>query len=224
MEKGDHALENIKDITLPEIINNFYSRYGKRATDIIASFVLLILFTPFLIFFSLMLFLLSGRPIFFKQIRSGIYNTSFKIWKFRTMQPIVEESSSHQYDWEHEVPKDFSFEKPIQQDITRIGKIYRKYSIDEIPQLWNVLKGDMSFVGPRPEMVEITRYYSDEQKKRLKVKPGITGYAQINGRSEISHGKKMELDHYYVEHCSLVLDFKIIIYTVLLVIRGKGAY
>lgn len=214
----------MKDITLLETTDNFYCRFGKRTTDIIASFILLILLAPLLLIFSLLVLLLSGRPIFFKQIRTGIYDTSFKIWKFRTMQPITDESSSHQYDWEHEVPKDFSFEKPTQQEVTRIGKIYRKYSIDEIPQLWNVLKGDMSFVGPRPEMVEITKHYSEEQKRRLKVRPGITGYAQVNGRSEISHGKKMELDQYYVEHCSLTFDLKIAIHTILLVTRGKGAY
>ena len=212
----------MKDIVLPGIDHNFYNRIGKRTVDIIASLFLLLLFAPFLLFFSILLLLLSGRPIFFKQIRTGMLNKTFMIWKFRTMQPITDESSSHQYEWEHGVPKDFSFQKPIQQNVTRIGKIYRKYSIDEIPQLWNVLIGDMSFVGPRPEMVEITKHYSDEQKKRLRVRPGITGYAQINGRSEISHGKKMELDRYYVENCSLVLDLKIIVSTIVISYPARG--
>ncbi|MFJ7971645.1 sugar transferase [Psychrobacillus sp. NPDC096389] len=214
----------MKEVVLSESVHNFYSRFGKRIADIMASIILLLLFAPLLLLFSILALLLSGRPIFFRQIRSGINNTSFLIWKFRTMQPIMDESSSHQYEWGNGVPKDFSFVKPIDQEVTKIGKIYRKYSIDEFPQLWNVLKGDMSFVGPRPEMVEITSHYSEEQKKRLRVKPGITGYAQINGRSEISHGQKMELDRYYVENCSLALDIKIIARTILLVIRGKGAY
>ena len=108
--------------------------------------------------------------------------------------------------------------------MTGIGKVFRKYSIDEIPQLINVLLGDMSIVGPRPEIPEITKHYNTYQAQRLKVKPGITGYAQINGRSEINHGKKIEFDHHYIEHCSLYFDIKVIAKTIGLVIRGKGSY
>jgi len=217
-------LENIKDDMLQPSTHYLYHRLGKRAADIIASTLLLILCIPLLLFFAIILFLLSGRPILFTQIRTGLHNKPFLIWKFRTMNTTKQEMKSHQYDWKNEVPTDFSFTKPIHLHVTRIGKIYRKFSIDEIPQLWNVLKGDMSFVGPRPEIIEITNHYSEEQKKRLRVRPGITGYAQVNGRSEISHGKKMELDQYYVDNYSFALDVKIIASTILIVIRGKGAH
>ncbi|QFG01198.1 sugar transferase [Psychrobacillus glaciei] len=201
-----------------------YQRIGKRCLDILGSMLLLIVCTPLLFLFSIILLLFSGRPILFKQARAGINNASFTIWKFRTMDTESEESSSHQYEWLDEVPKDFSFAKPDHLNITTLGKIYRKFSIDEIPQLWNVLKGDMSFIGPRPEMVEITNCYSNEQKKRLLVKPGITGYAQVHGRSQITHGEKVVHDLYYVHHCSFLLDIKIVIRTILIVITGKGAH
>lgn len=140
------------------------------------------------------------------------------------MQPTILESSNHQYEWESEVPEDFYFDKPGHLRITQLGKIYRKYSIDEIPQLWNVLKGDMSIVGPRPEIIEITKHYSWDQKKRLLVKPGITGYAQVNGRSTITHGEKVTHDLYYVKNCSFSLDLKILFRTLVIVVTGKGAH
>lgn len=217
-------MESLKDITLQQSNRYLYQRFGKRIADLIGSILLLVICIPLLFLFSIILLLFSGSPIFFKQVRSGLNNVPFTIWKFRTMQMESEESSSHQYEWQHEVPKDFSFAKPEHLNVTALGKIYRKFSIDEIPQLWNVLKGDMSFVGPRPEIVEITNHYSIEQKKRLLVKPGITGYAQVNGRSKITHGEKVLHDLYYVQNCSFLLDVKIVIRTILIVITGKGAY
>ncbi|ALC84557.1 hypothetical protein AM499_01000 [Bacillus sp. FJAT-22090] len=202
----------------------FYNRIGKRSADIIGSITLIIILFPFIILFSIILVLFSGRPLFFRQIRSGLNDCPFTIWKFRTMKTELIEYSDHQYHWTKEVPKDFLFTKPEHLQVTRIGKIYRKFSVDEIPQLWNVLKGDMSFVGPRPEIVEITIHYSSEQKKRLLVKPGITGYAQVYGRSTITYGEKIERDLYYVQNCSFILDFKIIIRSIGIVITGKGAY
>ena len=217
-------MKNDNDGKIKKPIHYLYHRIGKRIADIIASFALLIIFLPLLLLFAAILLCFSGRPIFFWQPRTGLRNKPFKIWKFRTMQPIILESSSHQYKWENEVPYDFSFAKPDHLEVTRIGKIYRKYSIDEIPQLWNVIKGDMSFVGPRPEIIEITSHYSPKQEKRLLVKPGITGYAQVNGRSSISHGEKIEYDLYYVKNYSFFLDLKIVFRTILIVITGKGAY
>ncbi|WP_338101360.1 sugar transferase [Psychrobacillus vulpis] len=201
-----------------------YHRIGKRIADIVGSFSLLLICIPLILLFSIILFIFSGRPIFFTQTRAGLHNTSFTIWKFRTMETKTLDFNGHQYKWQGGVPKDFSFAKPSHLNVTKVGKIYRKYSIDEIPQLWNVLKGDMSFVGPRPEIIEITNHYSEEQKKRLQVKPGITGYAQVHGRSSITHGEKIAHDLYYVKNYSLLLDLKIIIQTGKLVITGKGAY
>ena len=116
--------------------------------------------------------------------------------------------NAHNYQWSDGVPNDFLFETPPQQKVTRIGKIYRKRSIDELPQLLNVLRGDMSLIGPRPEIPEITQLYSRYQAMRLKVRPGMTGYAQINGRSVINHGMKIEYDHYYIENQSIGLDVR----------------
>ena len=131
------------------------------------------------------------------------------------------DSSGHSYQWGYGVPKNFTFTKPDHIKVTRVGKVYRKYSIDELPQLWNVLIGEMSLVGPRPEMVEITAHYSPTQKKRLFIRPGITGYAQIRGRSTITHGEKLTYDLYYVDNCSFFLDLKILICTCWIVGTGK---
>jgi len=201
-----------------------YRRFGKRALDVSVSTILLFLLIPIIVCLSVILVIFTGNPVFYKQNRAGLHNRPFIIWKFRTMRSEDVESSSHQYEWKDEVPLDFSFTTPPTLTITELGKIYRKYSIDEIPQLWNVLKGEMSFVGPRPEMIEITNHYSPDQKKRLLVKPGITGYAQIHGRSAITHGEKVNYDLYYVKHCSLLLDLKIVTRTIFIVITGKGAW
>lgn len=196
----------------------------KRITDIVVSFILLLCLSPFMLLFSIAILIFSGRPIFFKQCRTGKHNKSFTIWKFRTMQNCSSPGKAHSYHWSDGVPNDFLFETPQQQKITRIGKIYRKFSIDELPQLVNVLRGDMSLIGPRPEIPEITQLYNRYQAMRLKVKPGMTGYAQINGRSVINHGMKIEYDHYYIDNQSIRLDFMIFIKTIVLVIRAKGAW
>lgn len=122
------------------------------------------------------------------------------------------------------MPDDFQFKGGTDSAVTPIGKILRKYSLDELPQLFNVLHGTMSLVGPRPEIPQITEFYDESQAKRLLVKPGLTGYAQVNGRSEINHGQKIKLDRYYVENCSLWLDIRIIFATILYVLKGKGAF
>ncbi|MFD1927505.1 sugar transferase [Sporosarcina siberiensis] len=198
--------------------------FWKRVFDIGTSLLLIILCMPLLLFFSLLSLITQGKPILFKQTRTGLNNKSFIIWKFRTMKECIKEKGEHIYDWGESVPDEFIFKTGSNSQVTKLGKIYRKYSIDELPQLFNVLIGDMSIVGPRPEIPAITKYYDVHQARRLNVKPGITGYAQINGRSEINHGKKIKLDLNYVENCSILLDIKILLNTVVLVLKGKGAY
>lgn len=195
----------------------------KRIGDIFVSFLLLLCLSPFILLFSMAILLFSGRPIFFKQTRTGKHNKLFTIWKFRTMEECLDPEETHNYNWVDGVPDEFVFESPPHQRITKIGKIYRKLSIDELPQLFNVLRGDMSLVGPRPEIPQITQLYNRSQSMRLRMKPGITGYAQVNGRSIINHGKKMNYDQIYIENYSFALDVKIVIKTIGLVIRGKGA-
>lgn len=224
MLKGDQPLESLEHTFSEQDTPFFYRRFGKRIFDVLASSLLLVLLFPAIICLTIILFIFTGSPVFYKQTRAGLHNRSFIIWKFRTMHTEDIESSSHQYEWKDEVPQNFSFTTPPTLIITKPGKFYRKYSLDEIPQLWNVLKGDMSLIGPRPEIIEITNHYSPTQKKRLLVKPGITGYAQVNGRSAITHGEKVKHDLYYVKHCSLLLDLKIIIQTIFIVVTGKGAW
>lgn len=196
----------------------------KRVFDVVVSFVLLLCLSPFFILFSILLLIFSGRPIFFKQTRTGQDDQPFTIWKFRTMEESADPVPIHQYEWKDGVPNDFVFKTPAQQRITNIGRIYRKLSIDELPQLFNVLRGDMSFVGPRPEIPEITHLYNQHQAMRLQVKPGITGYAQVNGRSANTHGQKIAYDLFYIEYQSFILDIKVILKTIGLVLLRKGAW
>lgn len=174
---------------------------------------------------ALLIYIKNGSPVLYKQIRTGIYNKPFVIWKFRTMNQNEQlRKHHHEYHWDDKVPDDFVFKTLGNPEITKLGAFLRKYSLDELPQLINVLRGDMSIVGPRPEIPAITKYYNDEQSKRLLMKPGMTGYAQVNGRSEINHGQKIAYDLFYINNCSLLLDIKIIFRTIVQVISGRGAY
>lgn len=198
--------------------------YVKRILDVVISLLLLICCLPIFILVSIAVILFSGGPVFFTHSRTGLHNEPFTIFKFRTMRVMKLDDNRHKYEWQEGVPDSFLFKTADDATVTSIGKILRKYSLDELPQLLNVLKGDMSLVGPRPEIPAITNMYNAHQEKRLLVKPGVTGYAQINGRSEISHGQKIEYDLFYVENWSLLLDMKIIGATFGYVIKGKGAY
>lgn len=151
----------------------------------------------------------------------------FQIYKFRSMKISNNNStqSKSPYDWEDGVPDDFIFKstKDFHPSVTNIGRIIRKYSLDELPQFLNVLKGDMSVVGPRPEITDITKCYNSHQTNRLLVKPGITGWAQVNGRSEIPHGEKIKFDLFYVNNQSLILDLKIMFLTAIQALVAKDA-
>ncbi|PAQ16165.1 glycosyl transferase [Bacillaceae bacterium SAOS 7] len=196
---------------------------AKRAFDFSIACMLLVGITPILLLIGLLIMLFDGRPVFFKQIRTGYLGDSFIIWKFRTMR-VHNDKLDHQYSWSKGIPTDFMFKTSNDNHVTKLGAVLRKYSLDELPQLINVIKGEMSIVGPRPEIPTITQLYNSEQKIRLHVKPGITGYAQVHGRSNINHGEKILYDLYYVQNCSFLLDLKIIIKTFIQVITGKGAY
>lgn len=145
-----------------------------------------------------------GRPIFFRQQRPGLHEKIFGIYKFRTM---TNERDSH------------GELLPDEKRLVGIGKVIRSLSLDELPQIFNVLKGDMSFVGPRPLLIEYLPLYNERQKKRHDVKPGITGWAQVNGRNAISWKQKFEYDTWYVEHHSFLLDMKILWMTFLKVVK-----
>jgi lipopolysaccharide/colanic/teichoic acid biosynthesis glycosyltransferase len=180
--------------------------FVKKIFDFSLSLLLIILFSPILIFISILVYFDLGAPIIFKQARGGLKGKSFLIYKFKTMK------NSHQ--------KKINYKDDILRT-SRLGKILRKYSLDELPTLINVLNGSMSFVGPRPLLEEYNKIYNDNQRKRFDVKPGITGWAQINGRNSISWEEKFILDIWYVENKSILLDLKIMLKTIIKIIKNN---
>ncbi|MET4561421.1 lipopolysaccharide/colanic/teichoic acid biosynthesis glycosyltransferase [Lysinibacillus parviboronicapiens] len=203
--------------------NTFYGQYGKRIFDIVGAFLLLFITIPLMLAIFLLLLMTTGRPIFFKQIRTGSDHQRFIIWKLRTMN-IQAIPMNMPAMCAEGIPDDYYYKTDQDARITKVGAILRKLSIDEIPQLINVLKGDMSIVGPRPEVPTITNAYNTLQSRRLEVKPGLTGLAQINGRSTISHGQKISYDIQYVDNYSFWLDLKIVVKTLFVVLARTGAY
>lgn len=184
-----------------------YRNFTKRLFDFIVSFCGLILFSPIFIFVTIGLYFVNDSKPFFFQQRPGKNGKIFKIIKFKTMNDKKDINGNLLSDAER---------------LTRIGSIVRKTSLDEIPQLLNVLKGDMSLIGPRPLLPEYLLLYNDFQKKRHEVKPGITGWAQVNGRNSISWEKKFEHDVWYVENISFILDVKIFFITIKKVFISEG--
>ena len=184
-----------------------YQNYFKRLFDFLIALVALLLFSPIFILVTIGLFFANqGQPFFF-QIRPGKNEKLFRIVKFKTMNDKKDSEGNLLSDAER---------------LTTIGRFVRKTSLDEIPQLLNVLKGDMSLIGPRPLLVEYLPLYNETQKRRHYVKPGITGWAQINGRNAISWEDKFTLDVYYVENQSFLLDLKIIFLTIKKVFVSEG--
>ncbi|MFC6053510.1 sugar transferase [Acinetobacter sp. Ac_877] len=171
----------------------------KRLFDILIASSALILLSPVYFIVARKVKKNLGSPVLFRQVRPGLHGKPFEMIKFRTMKDAVDASGNP---------------LPDSERLTPFGKMLRATSLDEMPELWNVIKGDMSIVGPRPLLVEYLPLYNEEQAKRHNVRPGITGYAQVNGRNTISWEKKFELDTWYVEHQSLWLDFKIMLKTV----------
>lgn len=177
----------------------------KRILDFTIALLLLVFLSPVLLACALAIYLSGKHSILFKQQRPGLKGKIFSIYKFQTMIP--------------QFPGD---EKLDHERITRLGSFMRKTSLDELPQLFNVLKGDLSLVGPRPLLIEYLPLYNEKQKKRHNVKPGITGWAQINGRNAISWEQKFDYDVWYVENWSLLLDLKILALTFAKVIKRSG--
>ena len=185
----------------------FYRSYGKRAIDIAVASILLIVGSPILILALLLLSLANGgKPLFFQR-RPGLFGKPFSIVKFKTMNDRTD-ASGHLL--------------PDAERLTGAGRLVRKTSLDEIPQLVNVLVGDMSLIGPRPLLVEYLPLYDEVQRRRHEVRPGITGRAQVNGRNALSWQEKFALDVWYVDHCSLSLDGRIFLLTLRRVLTGKG--
>ena len=176
----------------------------KRLFDFIVSLTLLVLLSPVIALTFITIYLTMGKPVLFNQVRPGLHGKPFVLHKFRTMLNETDENISPD------------------QRLTPVGRFLRSTSIDEIPQLWNVLKGEMSLVGPRPLLMEYLDLYTSRQALRHHVLPGITGWAQVNGRNNISWEEKFEKDVWYVENQSFLLDLKILWLTFLQVVRRKG--
>lgn len=185
----------------------FYKIFTKRLIDIIISLICLIILTPILIIVTLNLLIANKGKVFFVQKRPGRNEQIFMILKFKTMNDERDKDNNLLSDAER---------------LTKMGKFIRKTSLDEIPQLINVLKGDMSLIGPRPLLIEYLPLYNEKQKRRHSVKPGITGLAQVNGRNAISWEQKFEYDVQYVDELSFWGDMKILFLTFLKVFKSEG--
>ena len=183
-----------------------------RALDVVLAAVLLVVAAPLLALAALAIRLESRGPVFYRQRRVGRYGRPFELWKLRTMVPGAESMGAGVYVLEGD-PR-----------ITRVGRLLRRFSFDELPNLLNVLKGEMALVGPRPTVQEQVDRYTERQLRRLEVKPGITGWAQINGRTSLPWPERIELDVWYVEHRSLRLDLRILARTARMLASGRGLY
>lgn len=184
-----------------------YKNFWKRILDLLLVLLILTILSPFLIIIAILIRGKMGSPILFTQDRLGYKGKVFKIFKFRSMTNTQDENGDLMSD-------DYR--------LTAFGKFLRNWSIDELPQLWNIIIGDMSLIGPRPLVAEYKQKYSSKQMRRHEVRPGISGWSQVTGRNTVSWNKKFIRDVWYVDNCSLRLDLKILLYTVPLVLMRAG--
>ena len=179
----------------------------KRTFDFVVAATLLLLLAPALLVLALLIRFKLGSPVLFRQVRPGLHEKPFTLLKFRSMREAHDANGNP---------------LPDEQRMTDFGRMLRTTSLDELPSLWNVLKGELSLVGPRPMLMEYLPLYNDVQRRRHDVLPGITGWAQVNGRKNISWQRKFQLDVWYVDHRSFLLDMKILFLTVLKVFEREG--
>ena len=188
-------------------MNVFYRKYGKRMLDTVIALVAFVILFPLLLVIGLMVYFKLGSPILFTQKRPGKEGKIFKLYKFRSMTDETDEMGNL---------------LPDSVRLTPFGKLLRSTSMDELPELWNILIGDMSIVGPRPLLEQYLSLYNDHQKRRHEVRPGLTGYAQVNGRNTLTWPDKFDYDVHYVDNISLMFDLKIIFATVNTVLVRAG--
>jgi len=188
---------------------NWYADYGKRIFDVGISLLLAFFLSPMIFLIAILIIAIDHRNPLFQQTRVGLNNVSFNLYKFRTMYSSSEPISLTSKD---------------DKRVTKLGRILRKTSLDELPQLLNVMKGDMSLVGPRPELDNNISKYPENFPERLKVRPGITGLAQINGRNQLSFNDVLKYDLDYLNKIDITADFKILFKTIGAVLLGRGAY
>ena len=184
-----------------------YAKYFKRILDFLLSLIALLVLSPILIIVAILVRVKLGSPVIFKQQRPGKDEKIFTLYKFRTMTNKKDENGNL---------------LPDSERLTKFGKTLRSTSLDELPELFNILKGDMSIVGPRPLLVEYLKLYNEEQKHRHDVRPGLTGLAQISGRNSISWNKKFKEDIFYINNITFIMDIKIIFKTITKVFKREG--
>ncbi len=214
-------LENVPVITFSATPEHALALFVKRSLDVVISAALLLFLLPLLVLVGMLVKLTSRGPVIYRQVRCGLYGRRFLLYKFRSMNQGAEDvlwEIKHLNEMDGPV-----FKMRNDPRVTPFGRFLRKSSIDELPQLWNVLKGDMSLVGPRAPLPEEVREYTRWQRRRLSVKPGITCLWQVSGRSEVDFHEWMKLDLQYIDNWSLILDLKILLRTFPVVILGKGA-
>ncbi|MBB6713515.1 sugar transferase [Clostridium gasigenes] len=218
----DYNVESQGNIKVTELGEKNLYNFVKRLMDFIGSFVGLIVLSPVFLLVAILIRLDSKGPIIFGHVRVGMNGEKFKAYKFRSMVPNAKEV----FDNFTKEQKD-EFEKNFKLDndprITKIGGFLRKTSLDELPQLFNIIKGEMSVVGPRPIIEKEIRKYGNDFKKAFSVKSGLTGYWQANGRSDTTYEERVKMDLYYIDNRSLVFDIKIILKTAMSVIKREGA-
>lgn len=185
----------------------FYEKYIKRPQDFLLALVALVILSPVFLVLAILVRIKLGSPIIFKQMRPGLNENIFVMYKFRTMTDARDENGNL---------------LPDDKRLTKFGSFLRATSLDELPELWNIVRGDMSFVGPRPLLVQYLPLYNEQQKRRHEVRPGLTGYAQVNGRNAISWEDRFNLDVEYVDNISFTRDCKIIFLTIKKVIKREG--
>lgn len=218
-----HAISRLAELPIFEYFTTDVSRSTmmlKRALDLIVGVPLALLAAPFVPLIALAIWLEDRGPVLFKQRRAGLRGKPFQLRKFRTMHVGAERSLDDLLD---QLPEPmFKFREDPR--VTRVGRVLRRLSLDELPQLWNLLRGDMSVVGPRPEQLELVERYSPEHRFRLRVKPGLTGPMQVHGRGELTFDERLAVELDYVEHLSIARDLRILALTPVSVIRGTGAF
>ncbi|MDF1594375.1 MAG: sugar transferase [Desulfobacterales bacterium] len=206
---ADKSGEGSRGKVIPQLFkskNSPYRRFGKRLFDLTLAVPGYLVLSSVMGVIALLVRLKLGCPVLFRQERPGLHGMPFTIYKFRTMTDAINPDGKLLPDAER---------------LTRLGRFLRSTSLDELPELWNVLKGDMSIVGPRPLLMQYLERYTPVQARRHEVKPGITGWAQVNGRNNTPFSKRFAMDVWYVDNCSFQLDLKIIILTVIKVLRQE---
>src|SRR5881409_2398488 len=191
----------------PSRAGRLYVRFGKRWLDVSLSGMLLVLFLPLLACIALAIRLRLGGPVLFLQQRPGLNGSPFTLVKFRTMRQVEGVEPSR---------------VPDEERLTTLGRFLRATSLDELPELWNVIRGEMSLVGPRPLLMDYLPLYSAEQARRHEVRPGLTGLAQVNGRNALTWHERFQLDVWYVDHQGFLLDARILFRTIAKVIQREG--